>query len=54
VTLLVSHRSSTVRMADQIVVLDKGKIAGQGTHAEPMARRGAYAEVYELQARAYR
>lgn len=54
ITLLVSHRFSTVRMADLIVVLADGRVREQGSHAELMARRGMYAELYELQARAYR
>jgi ATP-binding cassette subfamily B protein len=53
VTILVSHRFSTVRMADLIVVLDKGKIVDRGSHAELMARGGLYAELYSLQAAAY-
>ena len=54
ITLLVSHRFSTVRMADVIVVLQGGAIVEQGSHDELMARHGLYAELYELQARAYR
>jgi ATP-binding cassette subfamily B protein len=54
VTLIVSHRFSTVRMADLIVVLDRGRVAEQGSHDELMARDGLYAELYGLQARAYR
>lgn len=54
VTVLISHRFSTVRMADLIVVLDRGRIVDQGTHAELVARGGLYAELYELQAHAYR
>jgi ABC-type multidrug transport system fused ATPase/permease subunit len=54
VTLLVSHRFSTVRMADLIVVLDGGRIAEHGSHAELMRAGGMYAELYELQSRAYR
>jgi ATP-binding cassette, subfamily B, bacterial len=54
VTVLVSHRFTTVRMADVIAVLDDGRIAEQGTHAELMAAGGAYAELYRLQERAYR
>ena len=53
VTLLVSHRFSTVRMADHIIVLERGRILEQGTHAELIEREGLYAELYELQARAY-
>jgi ATP-binding cassette, subfamily B, bacterial len=54
ITLLVSHRFSTVRMADLIVVLDHGRIAASGDHASLMRAGGVYAELYELQARAYR
>ncbi len=54
ITLLVSHRFSTVRMADLIVVLDQGRIVATGTHADLMAQGGLYAELYNLQARAYR
>jgi len=54
ITVLVSHRFSTVRMADLIVVVDGGGIADVGTHAELVARGGIYAELYELQARGYR
>ncbi|MFK4067117.1 ATP-binding cassette domain-containing protein [Streptomyces sp. NPDC029674] len=54
VTLLVSHRFSTVRGADLIVVLDQGRVAETGSHEELLARRGRYARMYDLQARAYR
>jgi len=54
ITLLVSHRFSTVRMADLIVVLDRGRIAAAGDHASLVQAGGLYAELYELQARAYR
>jgi ATP-binding cassette subfamily B protein len=53
VTLLVSHRFSTVRMADLIVVLDGNRVAEVGSHDELMARRGHYAELYGIQAAAY-
>jgi ATP-binding cassette subfamily B protein len=54
ITILVSHRFSTVRMADQIVVLDGARVAEHGTHEELMARQGPYAELYSIQAAAYR
>jgi len=54
ITLLISHRFSTVRMADLIVVLSGAKVAEIGSHEELMARRGPYAELYEIQAKAYR
>lgn len=54
VTVLVSHRFSTVQMADLIVVLDRGRIVEQGSHRELMRRDGLYAELYRLQSRAYR
>jgi ATP-binding cassette, subfamily B, bacterial len=53
VTVLVSHRFSTVRMADLIIVVSDGKIAELGSHAELMTRDGAYADLYSIQARAY-
>ncbi|MPZ28739.1 MAG: ATP-binding cassette domain-containing protein [Micromonosporaceae bacterium] len=53
VTLLVSHRFSTVRMADLIVVLDGGRVRETGSHAELVAAGGLYAELYQLQSRAY-
>jgi ATP-binding cassette subfamily B protein len=54
ITILVSHRFSTVRMADLIVVLDGARVVEIGTHDELMARRGQYAELYGIQAAAYR
>jgi ATP-binding cassette, subfamily B, bacterial len=54
VVLLVSHRFSTVRMADLIVVLEKGRIVERGSHERLMLTAGVYAELYELQSRAYR
>jgi ATP-binding cassette subfamily B protein len=53
ITLLVSHRFSTVRMADLIVVVDGGRIVEQGAHRELMEARGVYAELFSIQARAY-
>lgn len=54
ITLLVSHRFSTVRAADLIVVVDDRGIAEHGSHDELMAHRGLYAELFELQASSYR
>lgn len=54
ITILVSHRFSTVRMADLILVLDGTRLVEVGTHDELMARKGQYAELYSIQAAAYR
>jgi ATP-binding cassette subfamily B protein len=54
ITVLVSHRFSTVRMADLIVVVHDGRVIENGTHAELIALGGTYAELFELQARSYR
>jgi ATP-binding cassette subfamily B protein len=54
VTVLVSHRFSTVRMADLIVVIDDGRVIEVGSHQELLAAEGRYAELFEVQARAYR
>jgi ATP-binding cassette subfamily B protein len=54
ITILVSHRFSTVRMADYIVVLDGARVVEAGTHEELLARGGQYAQLYGIQARAYR
>jgi ATP-binding cassette subfamily B protein len=54
ITILVSHRFSTVRMADLIVVLDGARVTEVGSHEELMARAGQYADLYHIQAAAYR
>jgi ATP-binding cassette, subfamily B, bacterial len=54
VTILVSHRFSTVRMADLIVVLDGARLVEVGTHDELMAKSGPYCELYSIQAASYR
>ncbi len=52
--ILISHRFSTVRMADRIIVLQNGKIAEEGTHDELLKKNGVYAELFQLQAKGYR
>jgi ATP-binding cassette, subfamily B, bacterial len=54
ITILISHRFSTVRMADQIAVLDRGRVVEQGSHEQLMAMGGTYAGLFALQARGYR
>jgi ATP-binding cassette subfamily B protein len=52
--VLISHRFSTVRMADRILVLEHGKIVEQGSHQQLVALGGKYSELFELQAAGYR
>ena len=52
--IIISHRFSTVRNADKIYVLDNGKIKEQGSHHELMKNKGIYAELFNLQAEAYK
>ena len=52
--VLISHRFSTVRMADRILVLKDGELVEQGTHAELLENKGLYAELFGLQAAGYR
>ena len=54
IAILISHRFSTVRMADQIVVIQEGRIIERGSHDELMRRNGHYAQLFSLQARGYR
>jgi ATP-binding cassette, subfamily B, bacterial len=54
ITILVSHRFSTVRMADRIVLLDGARVAEAGTHEELIGKGGPYAQLYGIQAAAYR
>lgn len=51
--LLITHRFSSVRMANRIVVLDKGRVVEQGTHDALMAQRGLYAKMFSMQAKGY-
>lgn len=53
ITVLISHRFSTVRMADTIVVMDKGEIIEHGSHEQLLASKGRYAHLFKLQAKAY-
>jgi ATP-binding cassette, subfamily B, bacterial len=53
ITFLVSHRFSTVRMADRIVVLEKGEIVEVGSHTELLAKKGLYERMFRLQAASY-
>lgn len=52
--VLISHRFSTVRMADRILVLDQGRVIESGSHEALMAQKGRYAELFDLQAAGYR
>jgi len=52
--ILISHRFSSVRMADRILVLNEGRLEASGTHPELIAQGGRYAELFELQAAGYR
>ncbi len=52
--VVISHRFSTVRMADRIIVLGGGRVVEEGTHAELLVRGGVYAELFEMQAAGYR
>jgi len=52
--ILISHRLSTVRMADRIVVLDAGRVVESGTHEQLMVEQGRYAHLFTLQAAGYR
>ena len=51
--ILISHRFSTVRMADRIIVLQNGTVAEEGTHDALVSKGGAYAELFEMQAAGY-
>lgn len=52
--LIISHRFSTVRMADRILVLDKGHLLEIGSHKELIEKQGRYAELFHLQAQGYK
>lgn len=50
-TLVIAHRLSTIEHADQVLVLDQGRLVEQGTHAELLAHGGLYAHLYQMQFR---
>jgi len=52
-TILISHRFSTVRAAAQIIVIHNGEILERGTHESLLAENGRYAQLFRLQARGY-
>ncbi len=54
ITVLISHRFSTVRMAHRVIVMDKGRIIEQGSHKELMKKKGKYAMLFSLQAQGYK
>ena len=54
IAVLISHRFSTVRMADKIVVIEQGQVSEMGSHQELVDRGGTYAHLFELQAAGYR
>ncbi len=54
ITILISHRFSTVRMADKIIVMDRGRIAEAGSHKELLKKNGKYARLFRLQAKGYK
>ncbi len=54
ISIVISHRFSTVRMADHIIVFEKGKVVEEGSHLELMSQDGIYATLFELQAQGYK
>jgi len=54
IAVLISHRFSTVRMADRIAVIEDGQISELGSHAELLALGGTYSRLFEMQAEGYR
>lgn len=54
ILILISHRFSTVRQADKIIVIEQGKIIEEGNHKELLKRKGKYAQLFEIQAKSYR
>lgn len=54
ISVVISHRFSNVRLAEHIIVLDEGRMVGEGSHEELMAAGGLYAEMFDTQAEGYR
>lgn len=52
-TILISHRFSTVRMADKIIVIDKGRLIEEGSHKELLRKGGVYAKLFRMQTEGY-
>ena len=54
ISIIISHRFSTVRMADHIIVFEKGRVVEEGSHPELIEKQGIYENLFELQAQGYK
>ena len=54
ISVVISHRFSNVRLAEHIIVLDEGRVVGEGSHEDLMAEGGLYARMFDTQAEGYR